>query len=115
LHELGIARSICAAVAENARGRKVTFVRVEVGLLSGVLTDSLDFCIREVAGVEGLGEPEIVVEEKRPLIRCSCGVEYEVDEMLKGCPSCGGYDREVLSGMDVKITKISTEETDDDK
>jgi len=106
LHELSIASGICRAAAEHTGGAQVTFMRVEVGALSGVLADALDFCIREVAREEGLGEPEVVVEETPPLLKCACGEEYEPNDIMDPCPKCGGFDREVVSGMDVIIREM---------
>ena len=109
MHELSIAGAICRAVKERIGSEPVSLVRIEVGELSGILPDALDFCIREVARAEGLGDPEIIIEETRPLLKCSCGHEYEAQDILEGCPSCGGFDREVVSGMDVTIQEIRTE------
>jgi len=96
-------------VAERVGDDKVALLRIEVGALSGVLADALDFCMHEVARAEGLGDPEIIIQETPPRLKCSCGAEYEVADILEGCPSCGGFDREVVSGMDVTIQEIRTE------
>ncbi len=109
MHELSIAGAICDAVKEHAGGDDIALLRIEVGTLSGVLADALDFCIREVARAEGLGEPEIVIDQIAPRCLCACGLEYDCTEILEGCPSCGGFDREVTAGMDVLIREIQTE------
>jgi len=112
LHELSIAGAICSAAREHAGTREIVGMRIEVGTLSGVLADALDFCIREVARADGLGEPDIVIEEKSPVCLCACGREYDCEDILKGCPSCGGFDREVTAGMDVTIREIITQGPD---
>ena len=43
MHELGITRNIVAIVAEHAAGRKVTRVTLDVGRLSGVMSDAIRF------------------------------------------------------------------------
>ena len=106
MHELGIARSICAAVAEATGGRKASSFRVEVGALAGVSVDALDFCIREVARDCGLGEPEIRIVTTPAEMRCKCGRVYEAEDPLEGCPSCGGYDRKITGGLDVAVGDI---------
>jgi len=113
MHEFGIARSICRAAAENNRGRPVSFMRVEIGALAGVLPDALDFCIREVAREEGLGEPEILVNETPARFECECGASYETTEMLEGCPRCGGFQRRIVEGLDIRIRELQFKETDE--
>ncbi len=44
MHELGITRNIISICSEQAHSRKVTRVRLEVGLLSGVVPDAIRFC-----------------------------------------------------------------------
>ena len=44
MHELGLSRSIAAIVAENADGRPVRRVRVDVGPLACVEAGALSFC-----------------------------------------------------------------------
>jgi hydrogenase nickel incorporation protein HypA/HybF len=68
MHELGISRNVVAIVGEAARGRRVRRVTLEIGKLSGVMSDAVRFCfdvaahgtllegatleIRELAGEE---------------------------------------------------------------
>jgi len=49
MHELGITRNIVAIVGEAAKGRRVVRVTLEVGALSGVMTDAIAFCFDVVA------------------------------------------------------------------
>ena len=44
MHELGITRNIVSIVAERAAGRRVTKVVVEIGKLSAILPDAVEFC-----------------------------------------------------------------------
>lgn len=109
MHELGIARDIMRAVAEHAKGKKIRSVAVEVGALAGVSADALDFCIVETAREMGLGKPRITIRQTPVAFKCSCGQEYQTDDPLGGCPSCGNYTREIVSGMDVVIREVELE------
>ena len=44
MHELGITRNIVAIVLEEAKGRKVKRVTLEVGKLSAIIPQSIHFC-----------------------------------------------------------------------
>jgi len=109
VHELGIAADVCRAVAKQAGGRRVKSFIVEVGALAGVSIDALDFCVREVARDMGLGEPEVKIVLVPAEMKCACGVEYAAEDVLDPCPSCGGYQRQIVSGMDISIRDITLE------
>lgn len=56
MHELGLARSIAAIVAENADGRAIGVVRVAIGPLACVEQRALHFCwglVTENTGLQG--------------------------------------------------------------
>ncbi len=106
MHELGIASDICRTVSDFSEGRRVESITVDVGILAGVAVEALDFCIREVARDMGLGEPEVTIRTVSATLLCACGHEYSVNDMLDGCPSCGGYQREVRRGMDIIVREV---------
>jgi len=49
MHELSITRNIVAIVEEAAKGRRVRRVTLEVGELSGVVSEAIAFCFDVVA------------------------------------------------------------------
>lgn len=49
MHELGLTRSIVSIVAEHAKGRKVTRVRLAIGPRACVEREALAFCFDIVA------------------------------------------------------------------
>jgi len=110
VHELGIARDICVAAAREVRGRRITSMTVEVGALAGVSCDALDFCMTQVAIETGLGEPVVTIRESPAVFRCACGREYEAADITAPCPSCGGYERDLVSGADIVIREIEYED-----
>jgi len=109
LHELSIARNICRAAADYADGRHLASMRVEVGVVAGVAIESLEFCIDELAADAGLGSPEVEIAETPARLRCSCGQQYETTDLLEPCPSCGGYERDIISGEEIRIVSIELE------
>lgn len=44
MHELGITRSVVGICVEQAKGAKVTRVRLEIGKQAGILAESVRFC-----------------------------------------------------------------------
>ena len=56
MHELAIADGIVNAVIDKLPDEKITLVRLEIGVLSGVVADSVRFCfdlVTEGTNLEG--------------------------------------------------------------
>jgi hydrogenase nickel incorporation protein HypA/HybF len=49
MHELSLAREIVAIVCKAATGHRVRQVKLEIGKLSGVTPDAIEFCFDAVA------------------------------------------------------------------
>ena len=113
MHELSLAAGICRTIVEQIGVRRLTVIRLDIGALSGVSAESLEFCLGEVARIEGLGEPRVEVNHIRPRMRCACGSEYEVEEVTDACPDCRGYEREVIAGMELTVTSVDVVEEGD--
>jgi hydrogenase nickel incorporation protein HypA/HybF len=119
LHELSVAQSICESVlreiggAGNGGGRRATgpgvrveSMAIEVGALSGVNRDALEFAMPIAAETCGLPLDVFEIEGVPAHATCSCGHEYEPDDLLAPCPQCGGFDRAFDGGMDVAVSKL---------
>jgi len=113
VHELSLAQGICRMIAERLGRRRLATIRLDVGVLSGVNADSLQFCLGEVARLEDLGEPTIEINQIAPRMRCECGREYRVEDILEACPACGGYEREVVAGTELTVTSVDIPDEED--
>jgi hydrogenase nickel incorporation protein HypA/HybF len=110
MHELSITCSIVELVAEAANGRKVHRVTVEIGELSGVMTESIAFWFPEVARGTDLEKATLEVREIAALGRCdACGTEFPTPSMLTACP-CGSFRYIQLKGDELKVKSIELEE-----
>lgn len=103
MHELAITQSIVTSVADHCGGQQVSRVVLEVGTLSGVMTDSILFCFDlATAGTPLDGATlEIVAIEAHAKCR-ACGAEFVMDSLLRPC-ACGSHDIERLSGDELNI------------
>ena len=110
MHELSITCSIVELVAETAKGRKVNRVTVEIGELSGVLTELIAFWFPEVARGTDLEKATLEVREISALARCDvCGIEFPTPSMLTTCP-CGSFRFKRLKGDELNVKSIELEE-----
>jgi hydrogenase nickel incorporation protein HypA/HybF len=102
MHELGIAQEVVAIVSEHARGR-VTRVVLEIGKLSAILPDAIQFCFdlcTEGTVVEGA---ELQIIEVPGRARCRiCRGEVTLLQPFGRC-ECGSSDLEWLSGEELRI------------
>jgi hydrogenase nickel incorporation protein HypA/HybF len=106
VHELGIALEIVDAACERAGGRRVTRVVLELGMLTAVLPDALQFCFD--AATEGtLLEGAVLEIRQRPgVARCrACGTEFELVRAFGRC-RCGGSALDWLSGEELRIREM---------
>lgn len=110
MHELSITCSIVELVAETAKGRKVHRVTVEIGQLSGVVSDSIAFWFPEVARGTEAAEANLEIREVAALARCeTCGSEFATPSMLTVCP-CGSFQFRRLQGEELNVKSIELEE-----
>ena len=110
MHELRITCSIIELVAEAAAGRRVHYVTVEIGKLSGVMPDAVEFCFPEIAKQAGLESATLEIQEIEAKARCqSCGLEFPTPNVLTACP-CGSVRFQRLTGEELKIASIELEE-----
>ena len=110
MHELGITRNIVAIVADAAKGRRVTRVTLEIGMLAGIMPEAIAFCFETVAqgtAIEGATLDIIQIEARA---RCrSCGAHYRTQTLYAPC-ACGSRDCERLSGEELNVKSMQLEE-----
>ena len=110
MHELGIARNIVAIVSDAARGRKVRRVTLEVGALSGVMTDAIAFCFPVVAEGTVVQDALLDIHEIEGRARCTvCASEFAMPTLYTACP-CGSRQIERLQGGELNIKTMELEE-----
>jgi hydrogenase nickel incorporation protein HypA/HybF len=106
VHELGIAESIVETVSQRLPGSKVTHVHLEIGALSGVVPESVEFSFGLAAEGTPLEGAQLEITERAAECRCrDCGSEFRPDAPVLLC-GCGSANVEVLAGEDLKIVSV---------
>jgi hydrogenase nickel incorporation protein HypA/HybF len=106
MHELGIALDIVDIATRRAAGARVRRIALEVGALTAVLPDALQFAF-EVA-VEGTSLAGAVLELRPVPGRATCRAcqrDVELSEPFGTC-SCGGYDLDFKTGDQLRIIEM---------
>ncbi len=114
MHELSIAQNILEIVHQyvpEEQRSEVQSVKVQVGRLSGVVPDSLDFCFSVIIGETPLAGAKLDIQQTPARSRCSqCSTAFEIEGATFNCPSCGGTDLEILSGTELQVIEVELAE-----
>jgi hydrogenase nickel incorporation protein HypA/HybF len=110
MHELAITRNIVALVDEAAAGRRVTRVTLEIGKLSGVMTEAIEFCFDVVTQGTVLDGAALEIRLIDGAARCQdCGCEFATETLFTPCP-CGSRQTVRLRGEELNIKSMELEE-----
>jgi hydrogenase nickel incorporation protein HypA/HybF len=106
MHELGITQNIVAIASENAQGNQVKRVTIEIGKLSAIMPDAVQFCF-SVCSAGTLVENAILeIIEVPGKGKCrQCGAEIFLDVPFGIC-GCGSVELDVISGQELKIKEM---------
>jgi hydrogenase nickel incorporation protein HypA/HybF len=106
MHELAITQSVVDMVVKRTAGRQISLVRLEVGRLSGVLPDAMEFCYELVIGGTPLEGSKLVIEQTPGAAHCrSCGQDSALDDLILLC-SCGSADVDVIAGRELRVLSV---------
>jgi hydrogenase nickel incorporation protein HypA/HybF len=109
MHELAITQSVVDMVAERTAGRQVNLVRLDVGALSGVVPEAMQFCYELIIGGTSLEGSTLVIEQTSGAAHCrSCGQDFALDSLILLC-SCGSADVELIAGRELRVLSVEME------
>ena len=109
MHELGITRNIVAIVAEHACGRRVTRVAIDVGRLSGVMSEAIRFSFDIVAQGTCIEGAQLDIRDIDGRGRCrACQAEFVTPALFTPC-ACGSRDVERVAGEELKVREFEFE------
>ena len=111
MHEFSIALRVMEIAEEevrNAGGGKINGLNLEVGELSGVMTDALEYAFLTLAEGKNMGDLRVNIEKITAMARCrNCGREYVVKQFYETCPDCGAEQPEIVSGRELRLKSVA--------
>ncbi len=113
MHELAVTESIiniALEYANKAGAKRVTDVYLVIGRLSSIIDDSVQF-YWEIISKDTICANALLHFERKPanLICLDCGNEFELNEELTPCPSCGSAKIKVITGDEFSLDSIEIE------
>lgn len=110
MHELSIAQGIVEICEQSAAGRRVTTVCLEIGALSGVVPEALEFCFD--ASTQGTLLEGAALEIERISASAYCDVcckTFPIEAYFDPCPACGCFQLEVRSGEEMRVKYLEVD------
>ena len=113
MHEMSIALGIVKIAEDEVIKRKAKYVSeivLEIGELSGVELDSLDFIWPAAVKETVLEKAERVIEYKVGRGSCiDCDTLFEVHSLSDQCPKCGSYFKSIVQGKEMRVLTLVLE------
>jgi hydrogenase nickel incorporation protein HypA/HybF len=110
MHELGITQTIVAIALEQAGQAKIHRITLEIGKLSAILPESVQFCFDVCCQGTALAGSQLEILEIPGLGRCGqCGHEMPLDLPFGVC-DCGSTDLQIIQGNELTIKELEVEE-----
>jgi hydrogenase nickel incorporation protein HypA/HybF len=113
VHEISVAQrmvDIALAVAKEHGGGRITGMRLLIGTLTCVDSETLEFAFGVVTRGTAAEGCRLEIVAVRTRLSCrSCGLSVERD-LLEPCQACGTVGGEVLAGRELRVDAIDLDE-----
>ena len=110
MHELSIAQGVVDICQMHAEGRRVLAVTLEIGTLSGVVPEALEFCFEASTNGTLLEGARLDIERIAATGYCrQCERAFPIDAYFDPCPVCGASPLEICSGEELRVKDLEVE------
>ena len=110
MHELSIALGIVELAEKEARkagGKEIEIIELEIGKLSGVEMEALDFAWPVATKDTMLANAIKKVNNPSGRARCmECNFEFDIENLYDSCPKCNSYFKDIYQGKELRIKSI---------
>lgn len=102
--------NVLSIVEENAKtlnAKIVHEIEMDIGELSGIDYDALEFAMQHVQKSELLEKAKLVINRIPAKARCkSCSYEFDIKDFYSACPKCNKFDHDIFQGKELKVKAI---------
>jgi hydrogenase nickel incorporation protein HypA/HybF len=113
MHEASIVLSLIEQIEahmEDKGFQKVYRVTLDIGEMSGVAADALEFAFDVCCQQSRIAGAKLVINHVPVMARChKCRDEFAVKGSAFSCVSCGSPEIEVLSGYELNLREMEVE------
>ena len=113
MHELSIALGIVKIAEDEARkagASKVTNIEIEIGRLSGIELDSLEFVWPAAVRDSILEDAKRTIHQVDGIAKCmDCDHEFPVEHVYDSCPKCESNLKEIIKGKELRVMTLEVD------
>jgi hydrogenase nickel incorporation protein HypA/HybF len=113
MHEYSIALNIidiALKTAKDAGAAKINEVELEVGILSGVVIEALEFALESAIKNTLLENAKININRIKARAKCNnCNTEFEPEDFIAECPVCSSFDFKIINGRELRVKSINVD------
>jgi hydrogenase nickel incorporation protein HypA/HybF len=114
MHEMSVAKNILDIVHEHIRSEEESKVRsiiLKVGELSGIVSDSLEFCFSTLVDNTPLRGAKLLIQTIPISAACnSCNYISQLEYGIFFCEKCHSSDIKLITGKELQIEQIELED-----
>ena len=113
MHEMSIALSIIDLAAEQAKkaaANKIVEIELDIGTLSGIEIEALNFAMEIAVKKTVLESAEIKINRIEAVSEClECGHIFEPEGFISHCPKCREMNTRVFKGKEMQVKSLLVE------
>jgi hydrogenase nickel incorporation protein HypA/HybF len=111
MHEMSITQGIIELCLQHAGGRRITSLEVEIGELSTVVPEAIEFCFAACSRDTLLEGAELAIMRIPGRGECrECGYETPLTELFGACRHCGSNRVVIVAGEEMRVREIEVED-----
>ena len=114
MHELSIAQNMIEIVkdhAEKLHATRVSEVELDIGTISGVIPETLEFALDIAVKGTIMEGAKIKMNIFNAKAKClSCEKDFEVEDIYTLCPHCSSLQFDIIQGKELKVKSIKIED-----
>ncbi|HXE94865.1 MAG TPA: hydrogenase maturation nickel metallochaperone HypA [Dongiaceae bacterium] len=111
MHEMSITQGIIELCLEHAGKRRILSLEVEIGELSSVVPEAIEFCFEACSRETLLEGAQLVIIRIPGVGQClECGRETPLTELYGSCRHCGSNRVTILAGEELRVREIEVED-----
>ena len=111
MHEMAITQGIIELCLEHAGGRTVRSLDIEIGALSSVVPEAIEFCFEACSRETLMEGARLNIISIPGLGHClECGLETPLMELYGACSHCSSNRVTIVTGEELRVREIEVDD-----